>query len=209
MLFKIAGLEYRIDKSGFNKAPKSKQPYIDDEGEIIADSTFIRFHIEKKYGFDFDAGLDAQAKGVAWAVEKMFEDHLYWMIVRERWCNDANFDRGPRMFFDDAPALIRPLIIFMVRKKVAKSLQAQGLGRHSDAEFYLLAQKTIDAVANIIGDNKYLAGDKICGADATTFAFIDGLACPHFDSPVIGMIEKHQNLMEYLKRMREEWYGDL
>jgi len=209
MLLKMANLEYRIDKTGFNKAPKGKQPYIDDDGSIISDSTFIRFHIEKKYGFDFNAGLDRPARGIAWAVEKMFEDHLYWVLINERWCNDANFDRGPRMFFDAVPALIRPFIISMVRKKVAKATKAHGLGRHSVAEIHLLADKALTAVADIIGDQQFLMGDKICGADATAFAFIDGLSCKHFDSQVIALVEKHQNLVAYRDAMRKAWFPEL
>ena len=42
-------------------SPKGQLPYIDDEAESIADSTFIRAHIEGKYGFDFDAPLNLQA----------------------------------------------------------------------------------------------------------------------------------------------------
>jgi hypothetical protein len=33
---------------------------------VIADSTFIRAHIERKYGFDFDAGLSQQGRAQAW-----------------------------------------------------------------------------------------------------------------------------------------------
>jgi len=38
-----------------------------DEAESIADSTFIRAHIEGKYGFDFDAPLNLQQRAQAWA----------------------------------------------------------------------------------------------------------------------------------------------
>ena len=41
-------------------SPKGQLPYIVDEAESIADSTFIRAHIEGKYGFDFDARLALQ-----------------------------------------------------------------------------------------------------------------------------------------------------
>lgn len=47
-LLKMAGLAFRTDTTGFRKAPKRKLPYIDDDGTLIADSTFIRWHIEKK-----------------------------------------------------------------------------------------------------------------------------------------------------------------
>jgi Glutathione S-transferase N-terminal domain len=48
---------------------------------VVADSTFIRWHIEKKHGIDFDQGLDASQKATAWAFEKMAEDQLYWIVV--------------------------------------------------------------------------------------------------------------------------------
>jgi hypothetical protein len=34
---------YQTDPTGFRRAPKGKLPYIDDDGERIADSTFIRW----------------------------------------------------------------------------------------------------------------------------------------------------------------------
>jgi Glutathione S-transferase N-terminal domain len=80
-LIRMAGLRYRTNTEGFSKAPKRKLPYIDDEGKRIADSTFIRWHIEKKYGFDFDRGLSPEQRATAWAFEKMAEDNLYWTLV--------------------------------------------------------------------------------------------------------------------------------
>jgi glutathione S-transferase len=85
LLLKFAGLEYSEDRGGFSKAPKGKLPYINDDGLIVPDSTFIRFHIEKKYGFDFDAGLTPEQRAVAWAAEKMCEEHLHWALVASRW----------------------------------------------------------------------------------------------------------------------------
>src|SRR5215471_11575809 len=61
VLLKMAGLAYQTDLTGFRRAPKGKLPYIDDDGERIADSTFIRWHLEKKYGVDFERGLSVEA----------------------------------------------------------------------------------------------------------------------------------------------------
>src|SRR6476661_2469468 len=95
VLLKMAKLPYRIDTSGFKKAPKGKLPYIDDDGETIADSTFIRWHLEKKYKIDFDRGLSPEQRAIAWAFEKMLEEHLYWAVVHARWMDDVNFAKGP------------------------------------------------------------------------------------------------------------------
>ena len=139
VLLKMADVPYRPDTTGFKKAPKGKLPYIDDDGAVIADSTFIRMHLERKYSIDFDAGLSPSERGVAWAFEKMCEDHLYWTVLHARWMIDANFDAGPRRFFDAAPAPIRPLIAAMVRRQVRRDLRGHGMGRHTEEEIAQLA----------------------------------------------------------------------
>ena len=142
MLLKLARLAYRVDTGGFRKAPKGKLPYIDDDGTIVADSSFIRLHLERKHGIDFDAGLTAERRAVAWAIEKMCEDHLYWAVVRDRWIDDANFAAGPAKFFEKVPAPVRPLVVAVIRRKVRSGLKAHGLGRHTPEEIAELARRT-------------------------------------------------------------------
>ena len=69
---------------------------ITDDGETIADSTFIRWHLEKKYGIDFDRGLGTEQRATAWAFEKMLEDHAYWTVLHARWVKAflANWPEG-------------------------------------------------------------------------------------------------------------------
>ena len=50
ILLKMAGLKYEVDLDSFKNAPKGKLPYINDGGKTVGDSTFIRLHIEEKYG---------------------------------------------------------------------------------------------------------------------------------------------------------------
>ena len=106
ILLQMAGLPYVTDTKigGFLKAPKGKAPYIRDGGAVVSDSTFIRFHIEKTYGFDFDRGLSAAEKATAWALERMCEEHLYWLIMDHRWLIDMNFAAGAAKIFDSFPS---------------------------------------------------------------------------------------------------------
>jgi hypothetical protein len=140
------------------------------DGMIVADSTFIRLHIENKYGFDFDAGLDAGQKATAWAIEKMCEEHLYFAFVATRWLDDANFAKGAAQFFKTVPMPLRPIVQSLVRRKVKKALNLQGFGRHTPAERDALAMADINALAALIGDKAFELGEKPCGADATVFS---------------------------------------
>ena len=57
VLLKMAGLDYETGQCDPRKAPKNKGPVLVDDDEVVPDTSFIRKHIEKTYGHDFDAGL--------------------------------------------------------------------------------------------------------------------------------------------------------
>ncbi len=207
LLLKLAGITFTENRKGFSRAPKGKLPFIEDDGAVVADSTFIRWHIEKKYGFDFDAQLSASERGVAWAVEKLLEDHLYWTLVHARWCNDANFAKGPSIYFRSIPLPFRPVVERLVRKKVRRNLYGQGIGRHTQEQIVALAAKDLEAVSAILGDKPYLMGDHPCSADASLYAFVAGGPCPHFDTLIRGEAERYQNLVAYVARLKAQYFS--
>jgi glutathione S-transferase len=209
MLLRMAGVPYRTDTGGFRKAPKGKLPYIEDDGELVADSTFIRWHIERKYGVDFDRGLDARERAMAWAFERMAEEHLYWALVDARWMDDENFARGPAHFFDTAPAPLRPFIRAMVRREVRRTLHGQGTGRHTKAEIAALGERSIAAMAGFLADRSCFMSEEPTGVDATMFAFAAGLLCPLFSTPLHEEAMRHDNLKRYVQRMAARYYPEL
>jgi glutathione S-transferase len=208
VLLKMAGVAYAVETGGLSKAPKGKLPYIVDEGETIADSTFIRWHLEKKYHVDFDRGLTAEQRAVAWAFEKMLEENLYWAVVHDRWMDDANFNAGPRNFFRGVPAPARPLVTAMIRRKVRRWLHGQGMGRHAPEEIAALGIRSIDATADFLATKPYMMGAEPAGLDATAFAFISGVLCPVFETPLRLAAERHDNLKSYIERMMARFYPD-
>ncbi len=209
VLLKMAGLAYRTDAGGFRKAPKGKLPYIDDDGQRIADSTFIRWHIEKKYGFDFDRGLGAQERATAWAFEKMAEEHLYWTLVESRWNDEQNFSKGPAMFFRRIPVPMRPFVIAIVRRNVRRNLYGQGIGRHARDEIVALGTRSITAMADFLAEKPYFMGADPTGVDASMFAFTAGMLCPLFETPLRRAAEARDNLKRYAERMMARYYPQL
>lgn len=208
LLLQMSGLPFERKRGNMRKAPKGKLPMIVDNGETIADSTFIRLHLERRHGIDLDKGLTPEQRGAAWAVEKMLEDHLYWMVVQERWTVDANFDRGPRHFFQVVPAPLRPFVIAMIRRKVRQNLHAHGMGRYTPQERLELARQAVGAVAAVLGERRFLMRDEPCWADATVGAFMVAGLSPLFESPLRGVIEDHPNLVAYAARIRAAYFDD-
>ncbi len=206
VLLRMSGLPFQSVIGSLPPSPKGKLPYIEVNGRKLGDSTFLRLYLEREHGIDFDAHLSAADKGVAWSVEKMLEDNLYWAIVHARWVDDRNFDKGPRKFFDGVPAPLRPFVVWMVRREVARNLHGHGMGRHSRDEIVVLGNRAIDALASVLGDKPYLMGAQRCGADATVLAFIAAVLTPFFDTPMRHHAEAHENLVRYRDRLLAEFY---
>ncbi len=201
---RMAGLAYRKDFTGFPRAPKGKLPYIEDGGVLIPDSTFIRAHIERRYGHDFDAGLDAAARAQAWATERMIEDHLAWAQAYMRWVIPENFEKGPARFFDGAPPGVREDAL----ARVKAALHGHGMGRHSLEEITTLGGRSLDALATLLGDKPFLMGDRPCGVDATAMAMLATILVPLFDSPLRRRAEAFPDLVAYKERMMQRFYPD-
>lgn len=208
VLLKMSGLPYRTEPANFSKAPKHKIPYFEDGGKLFGDSTFLRLHFETAHGIDFDRGLSAAERGAAWAFEKMCEDHLYWALVHARWIDATNFDKGPRVFFNAVPAPMRPFVLAMVKRSVKRHLWGQGFGRHTKAEIEQLAIRDLDAIAAFLGEKPWLMGAEPCGADASVWAMVTGMLCPHFETPVRAAGEKHTNLVAYRDRGLAQWFPE-
>lgn len=201
VLLKMAGVPYRSDSSGYKKSPKGKLPYIEDRGVLVADSTFIRIHLQRRHGVDFDSGLSPVERATAWAFEKMCEEHLYFAALHFRWLIEENFDAGPRRFFDDAPAPLRPLICKMVRRQIRRDLKGHGMGRHSEDEIAQLAVRDLCALADFLGDKPYLMGETPCGADASVFGIVTAVLAKCFKTPIRAAAELQPNLVAYRDRM--------
>jgi glutathione S-transferase len=209
VLLKLARLEYREQAGGLFRAPKGFLPFIDDDGEIIADSTFIRFHIERKYRFDFDHDLSAKDRAIAWSVEKMVEDNLYWALLDLRWTNRANFERGIANMFDVLPAPARPLARRIMRRRTIARTRGHGMGRNSPEEIEQLAIRDLDAVAAILGEKPFLMGELPCSADAAVFGMLAAILTPTLDSRVIDAAHQRPGLVNYRDRLMARWFSTM
>jgi glutathione S-transferase len=205
---KMAGLPYRKERAMPPASPKGQLPFIDDGGEAVADSTFIRAHIERRYGFDFDAGLSLHERAQAWAFERMIEHHVYWSLVGARWVDAANFAKGPAHFFDGAPEHSREKLREDAQFRVAENYLLSGLGRHAPDDDVELAVRSLFALSVQLGDKSYLMGSKPSGVDATAFGALAGILTPFFESRLRERAEGFPNLTAYVDRMMDTYYPE-
>lgn len=200
----MAGVPFEC-RSGFfamMRAPKGKLPYIrDEDGTVVADSGFIRDHIERTRGIDLDAGHDARDRALGWAVEKLLEDNLYFAAAQVRWIRPAGFAVLRDEVFGRIPKPVRGLIAGLGRRSVRRALHGQGMGRHSDAEIDGLADRALQAAATLLGDKPFLFGDTPAAADATLAAFTAAAAADAFPGPLRDAAIGRPNLIAHRDEM--------
>jgi glutathione S-transferase len=201
---KMAGISYVKAQARPDEGPKGQVPFIDAGGVRIGDSTFIRGYLERTYGIDFDEGLSPEQRATAWALERMMENHYGWALCVERWLCPENFAKGPARFFDGAPEGLREAVLEQVRA----NLRAVGIGRHTDLEIVALGVRSLAAVAAILGDKRYLFGDRPCGADATVFAMLAGTLTPYFTGELRRRAEGFGTLVAYVDRLMAQFYPE-
>lgn len=189
------------------QGPKGQIPFIDDAGVKIGDSTFIRLHVEERYGVDLDAGLTSEQRAHAWAIERMVENHFAWATVPGRYFIPENFEKGPAHFFDAAPAGLRRELQEEMLEQVHFRTRA-ALGRHSPEEIVELGVISLRALATLLGEKPYLFGDRPAGVDATAFAFLAAVTTPFFDTPLRRRAQAFPNLIAYVDRMMAQFYPD-
>lgn len=202
----MAGLAYDRASAIPPQAPNGKLPFINDHDEVVSDSTFIRAHVEHKYAVDLDAGLDARQRAQAWAIERLLEDHLYFAMVWFRWIDPENFAKGPAHFADGAPEADRAQLRKDLQARKAVELHAQGIGRHAPTQIAALGDRSIDALAQLLGDQPYVMGASPSGVDATAFGVLAAVVTPFFDTPLRRAVEGRPNLVAYVARMMQRYY---
>lgn len=208
VLLKMANLAFNpIETTNPSAGPKGKLPAIEDDGELIGDSEIIRWHIERKYGFDFDKGLGPVERAQAHAFARMLEERTYWLEVYQRWMTEPNWSTIRRTFFDGMPPVVRNLVPVVARRKVRGYLDGQGIGRHTDDERAEMAVRDMRAVAAHLGDKPFFMGATPTGADATVYSFLAATIEPPFASAMKEEALRHANLVAYAKRMRERYFA--
>ncbi|WP_374467025.1 glutathione S-transferase family protein [Ferrovibrio sp.] len=207
----LAGLSYVHVRAQPAESPKGQLPFIidgdaPDSRVTVADSTFIRSYIEQKYGVDLDADLTVEQRAVAWAVERMAENQLGWVMNYFRYADEASFNHGPARWYDAVPEPRRTELRHDLREKVMANLFAVGITRHSHDEIVLLGARSLRSLSVLLGAKPYLFGVRATGSEAIVFAQLANILSPYFDNALRRRAEAFHNLVDYVDRMMERFY---
>ncbi|KAJ3280847.1 hypothetical protein HK104_000359, partial [Borealophlyctis nickersoniae] len=157
----------------FSGAPKGKIPFISYNDTVMGDSSFIIDYLVKNgiVKTNPDEGLSPLQVAQATAVKALVEDSLYFIVVYCRWTEDFEKYIGPT-FFNQIPHPLQFFIKRSFKQKHATLLHAQGLGRHTRAEIFVLWSKGIDALDTILGTQQFFMGSTPTMIDASVWGLL-------------------------------------
>ncbi|CAG2230122.1 Failed axon connections homolog [Mytilus edulis] len=197
---RMAKIPYK-NEHGFTPSKKGKWPWIEYNGEEIADSEFCIEYLNDKLGIDLDKDFTVKERGIARAFQKMLEENTYWAFVLDRWVYDENWTSCKVM-------KIPSLTGYFIRRQMKKMAFAHGMGRHNPNEVYHIMELDFKALSNFLGNKKFLLGDKPCQADCSVFGLLSNAYWQSFGTPVESTIKKYKNLCDYCERMKETFWPD-
>jgi glutathione S-transferase len=205
-LLEMSGLDWRpVFSNDPRKAPKAKFPVLVDGDVIVPDSGQIAEYLTVK-GATFNAGLSPTEVAQGHVLSRMVEEHLYFTIVQDRWARDENWVIIREKYFGHLPWVLRQFVPGLVRKQALRSLNGQGVGRHTYEEATARAGQDINAVAMQLADQPFLFGDAPKQADASVGAMLGAIADGPTDTALRRLVDDHATLPAYLERLRAAIY---
>lgn len=206
---RMAEIEYEIKPALPLGAPKGKLPYIEDNGQALGDSRFIITHLKSAHK-DLDEGLSEEESALSTAMQRLLEEHLFWVALYSRWqYTDENWQINKQAIFGGLPPIIRDIVANVWRRKIKRQILGHGTGRHQAEEIFALGKQDIDALSASLGNKPYFLGEQPSTLDTSAFGLlINIIGCP-IESPLKEYGLAKDNLVNYVDRIGREFYPDL
>ena len=205
---RIADIPYAVvDTPDPRKAPKGKVPFIEDGGMRIGDSSLIIDYLKKTRGVDPDIHLDAAQRATALLVQRTIEEHVAFIILYTHFIRPEGWQQMKGTF--QVPALIRPLVARLLRRRMRQILLLQGLLRHSDDEIMAMARRDWQAILASMSDGPFFFGAEPATIDAVLFGALATSLLTPVPSPVADFLRAQPRLVAHTETMKKRFYPDL
>ncbi len=205
---RMAGINFNHNNhpSNLQKAPKGKLPFIVDDGQTITDSQFIFEYLKENHA-NLDEHLSKQETALAYLLTKSLDENLYFCLVYSRWMCEGTWQIVKKAFFSKLPPVVRLLVPQLVRKKLARNLQGQGIGKHSHEEILHITQQSFIALSDLLADKDFFFGNEPSSFDASAYGMLASFIETDINDEFTQLAKSYTNLVEYCKRVKSKYYS--
>merc|ERR1711902_143682 len=215
---KLHGIKYQnVDHKCKFRSKKGLLPFIELNGEEIADSNMIIETLSKKFEKEMPAELSQDQKNVQHAVIQMVENHLHWTIVYWRSKDVDNILKGYKLNLQSAIGSKAPASIlnfyfkYTFCRKGLKKVRANGMGVHTAEEIENFGKKDLQTLSEMLGDKEFFFGEEPAMLDLVVFSQVGQLVMvdKEYACPLRDYLEADcKNLVGLVDRMKDRCWSD-
>ena len=134
---RLAKIQYICDYEYPQHPHTQKSPWITYNGQDVPDSQLAIEFLMKKLGKDLNSHLGPKEKAIAKAFRALMEDHLYWIIVYDRYVEHQG--KHLKTFMPAINEYYRTLAV----RKMSRQCYHQGLSRLGKGEIQKMGVETL------------------------------------------------------------------
>ncbi|XP_076673808.1 failed axon connections isoform X2 [Andrena cerasifolii] len=215
---RLNGIRYEnVDHKLKFRSKKGALPFVEVNGEEIADSTIILRELSQKFDKDLDVGLTSEQRSVSHAMISMIENHLVWVVTCWRTKNLDQVLKGYKVNLQHVLGTRIPngILNFFFKltfgRKGAKKVKAQGMGVHTPEEVSKFGCTDLKVLSDMLADKPFFFGDEPTTLDVVAFAHLAQILYIDKDTPYSlrdYMQENCPNLVGHCSRVKERCFPD-
>jgi len=192
------------------RSKEGRVPFIELNGEQIADSQIILWHLYTYFKIDEKEGLTDQQKGMSRAIDRLIEGTSYYPITYFRSYEHAEDCVDESISGMKLNWLEKKAAVWKLKHDTKAKLMNEGTMLHSREDIIEILRRDIRALSDILGNQEYLFGSEPTLADLTLFGHYGLIYYLPFDEPtkVILNEEDNHNVRDLIGRIREKYWKD-
>jgi len=215
---KLHGIKYQnVDHKCKFRSKKGMLPFIEMNGEEIADSNIIIETLSKKFDKEMPAELTQDQKNVQHAMIAMVENHLHWTIVYWKSKDVDNILKGYKLNLQSAIGSKAPasLLNFYFKytfcRKGLKKVRSNGMGVHTAEEIENFGKKDLQTLSEMLGDKEFFFGEEPAMLDLVVFSHVAQLVMvdKEYTCALRDYLEADcKNLVGLVNRMKDRCWNE-
>ncbi|XP_012259160.1 failed axon connections isoform X2 [Athalia rosae] len=215
---RINGIKYEnVDHKVKFRSKKGQLPFVELNGEEIADSAIILKELGQKFGKDLDAGLTPEQRNISHAMISMIENHFVWVVCWWRTKNPDLVLKGFKVNLQHAlgtripNGILNFFFKFTFSRKGVRKVKAQGMGVHTAEEVAQFGCDDLKVLSDMLADKPFFFGDEPTTLDVVAFSQLAQVLYMEKDTPYTlrdYMQESCANLVGHCSRMKERCFPD-
>ncbi|CCD65046.1 GST_C_6 domain-containing protein [Caenorhabditis elegans] len=188
------------------QSPRGLLPFIELNGQQISDSQVIVWKLQKH--FDLDDKLEGSDRGTARAVERMIDLSTNYALLVDKTVNNAHLLLARQVSNLPLPSFLTNYLAKGFSQTARKRVNGV-LGKLDVAEQKELLRRDIRAIDDILGDKKFLFGDRITSVDCSVFGQIGAVFYLPYRQQISDLLEDDfPRVRAYCDRIRQHYYPE-